>query len=949
MNDVRIEGNYPVDRISDISMNIKVNEHGTLTYSGLVSKEEAMRYVEQGSDRQLVRVYIKDRLEFCGYPNEISTEWPNADFDNNHCHVNIKLVTSTLFIDLYPKKRFYQDTTRTFEDVIMEALEDSQIGNLVAIRGKQSIEEPLLQYRETDWQFALRMAGRLGTFVVPNVLSEEPEFALGVPKGEVREELNDFAYHMGRNISEFRTKFNETSKFSQQIKGLQGVSDFHNFLRYRMRSENHYNLGDSVIIDGKMLVIVHKSLRYERSGIEVVYTLGHEEDFSVSFHHNRHIAGLELSGTVLECDGQRIKMLLDIDSNREDYEKTWFFYAPITNNAMYTMPLKTERVMLQWQSEVDHDALIVRPVRQNYDIPHHSNRHLLTEHNSRMMMIPDLMVYENPVGSIQWLKSRGFNIPTSKGFLLMAGKDISIISNSQIEIRSPERITFGRTNTRSSIDMINNNIHIAADDVVIKSGVNDYKRPRIPVRASIVELPVFIVGRLWGTVAISNTAFSFNNILYTNGNVRYEYINDDIDDEDDEIEDMYWVRWNQLVTSRITIIRDTTMYSAPNFRSQIIGGIQADPSTSIDVEVIRARVVDGTRWYLIENPNPDWQFVWIPMIMRNGIEPREPMNIIEIPNTPTMIAMPPASDPINQLVLIWGGDTPERNRSADNSFLTNARFSDVSQAVNLGGTRTINGLPSVRGLEEGAIVTIYGAGGLNEPTFSPEGSQTWVRVSKWEYGIESVVNYDNMDRVGLAREIFRRHQNAINNTEPQIYLRLLHDSHADRMTHGNNRSPLMNIFDTANGGMARTRSRDYTADRGSYVYLSEYMLRAILLINDEFGTLVINAIAGGRSHTGRLRDEHIRGFAVDFAIRDINPSETAMNRLVHNRINLNNRVQILAYLHEGGFVTQRNQENHREFIIQQKGDNGYPNPWWAPWNYLGGNDHFHLTIWGRLR
>ena len=516
MSDVRIEGNYPVDKISDISMNIRVNEHGTLTYSGLVSKEEAIRYVEQNSDRQLVKVYIKDKLEFCGYPSEISTEWPNADFANNHCHVSIKLVTSTMFADLYPKKRFYQDTTRTFEDVIMEALEDSQIGNLIAIRGEQSIEEPILQYCETDWQFALRMAGRLGTLIVPNVLSEEPEFTLGIPERQETEEPNDFVYQMGRNISEFRAKFNETSKVSQQFRGLQEVSDFHNFLRYKMRSENRYNLGDSVVVDGKTLIVMSKTLGYKRSEIEEFYILGHEQDFSVPFHHNKHITGLELSGTVFERDGQRIKMLLDIDFGREEHEKTWFYYSPVTNNAMYSMPLEGEIVMLQWQSEVDHDALIVCPIRQNGNsLPNHDKRQLSTEHDSRMMMIPDLMMYENPVGSIQWLNGWGFNISTIKGFALMADGDIVINSNAQVEMRSPERITFGKTDTPSSIDMISNNIHIAAEDVVIKSGVNDYIRPRIPIREGNFEISALSASRLAGTFADVNNLSGINDFILT--------------------------------------------------------------------------------------------------------------------------------------------------------------------------------------------------------------------------------------------------------------------------------------------------------------------------------------------------------------------------------------------------------------------------------------------------
>ena len=513
LKDIRIEGNYPLEVVSDMSMDIAVNQHGSLTYSGLVPIDVALKYVRQSSDKQLIKVYIKDELEFCGYPDEIITDWPNVGFDNSHCQLKMKLTTSSTFADIYPKERFYQDINRTFEDIISEALEDSGTGHLVAVRGKKAIDDVILQYRETDWQFALRMAGRLGAVLVPNVISEEPEFSLGVPKREVQEEKNEIVFNMGRNIAKFRDKYNESSKFRQRIKGHQGVSDFHNFLCYEMKSENRYKLGDSVDVGGKTLVVMRKTFVFEKGGIEEIYTLGHEQEFSVPFNHNKRIAGLELSGTVLERDGQRIKMLLDIDAERQSFDKTWFHYAPVTNNGMYSMPLEGESVMLQWQSEADHDTLIVRPARKNGTaMPHHGERHFLTEFDQHMMMVQGMVSYTNPVGSIQLLSDMGFNIPTNKNFALMAGQDIKIRSKAQVEVRSPERITLGKTDTPSSIDMISNSIHIAAkENVVQRSGVNDYKDARIPQREGTFEVSSATVARLCAPMVLGAFCDGFTN------------------------------------------------------------------------------------------------------------------------------------------------------------------------------------------------------------------------------------------------------------------------------------------------------------------------------------------------------------------------------------------------------------------------------------------------------
>jgi hypothetical protein len=517
IDDVRIEGKYPVEKILDIALDVGVNRHGTLTYSGLIPKDEAIRYVQQDSDKQAIKVYICDKLEFCGYPEEIHTEWANADAENNHCRLQVKLVTSGAFADIHPRERFYQDTNRTFDDIISEALEDSGVGEFEAVRGKTPIGDVILQYRETDWQFALRMASRLGTLVIPDVVSEEPKFWLGIPEQSAKEEPNDISYQMGRDITEFRAKYNESSKFMQRIKKLQDVSDFHNFLHYKMKSENRYKLGDSVTVDGKILTVMQKTFAYEKGGIEEIYTFGSEQEFAVPFHHNKNIAGLELIGTVLERDGQRIKMLLDIDAKRKAYEKTWFCYSPVTNNAMYSMPLEGESVMLGWQSEADHDVLILRPARKNGStMPPHVQKHFLTEHEQHMMMASGIIEYKNPTGNIQWLESMGFNISTAKDFALMADKDIVIKSGDQVEIRSPERITAGKTDVPSSIDMIGGDIHIAAKrNVVQKSGVKSYKAGKIPKLDASFEIRANTAKGAAATLPLLNNAKQSGETIVT--------------------------------------------------------------------------------------------------------------------------------------------------------------------------------------------------------------------------------------------------------------------------------------------------------------------------------------------------------------------------------------------------------------------------------------------------
>ncbi|MCL1934837.1 MAG: InlB B-repeat-containing protein, partial [Defluviitaleaceae bacterium] len=203
-----------------------------------------------------------------------------------------------------------------------------------------------------------------------------------------------------------------------------------------------------------------------------------------------------------------------------------------------------------------------------------------------------------------------------------------------------------------------------------------------------------------------------------------------------------------------------------------------------------------------------------------------------------------------------------------------------------------------------------------------EGNATlWAR---WEY---VPMNYNNMNRQVLAREILNRyHGTSI--TGNRIIMRRW----ADNMTDANRRSAFANIQDTANGLMAETR-RFYEENPNNFrtitsgtsapnVFLSADLLRAILRVNDRFGNIEITAIAGG-AHFGGSLDEHVRGIGVDFQSNNSIVTGTGQRP-----------ESILNYLENTwGFRTQRNRHENEVF--------------YAGRGYVGVHNHLHLSIFGR--
>lgn len=155
-------------------------------------------------------------------------------------------------------------------------------------------------------------------------------------------------------------------------------------------------------------------------------------------------------------------------------------------------------------------------------------------------------------------------------------------------------------------------------------------------------------------------------------------------------------------------------------------------------------------------------------------------------------------------------------------------------------------------------------------------------------------DYNNMTRSQLAQEIIDRYR-LRSVTGRHIRLPLW----SVNMTNANRRSAYMNLVDTA--ARRQARRSDVSAllpdgtrvPIGGYVHLQENLLRAILRVNDRFGTVTINSLAGGR-HSPTSR--HYTGRAVDFP---------ADNSFVIGTSPLVLPQAIINYLRQAGFDTGR--------------------------------------------
>ena len=151
-------------------------------------------------------------------------------------------------------------------------------------------------------------------------------------------------------------------------------------------------------------------------------------------------------------------------------------------------------------------------------------------------------------------------------------------------------------------------------------------------------------------------------------------------------------------------------------------------------------------------------------------------------------------------------------------------------------------------------------------SLSPTGTvihpQLMIEGNMTLYARLNTANYNQMTRSELAQEILHR-INGVSTTGRRISYNQLSGMH-----NGSGLSPRDNLRDTAAGRQATRAPHSGGTNPvviGGSVFLQENLLRAILRMNDQFGTVTINSLAGGRHSPTSW---HYEGRAVDFQSTD---------------------------------------------------------------------------------
>jgi hypothetical protein len=435
-----------INEVIEFEMNTKKNCHTLAKLKGYISEDIGVSPILQkleGSSISVTGIY-GDGNEicppvFCGLINRVSI-WQ----DGNGYTAEIEAVSPTDLLDREEKSRSFQNIDMTYKELVRHVLADTANTEVIFHIEDRKIGTPVYQYKETDWEFLKRIAGQLGTSLLPGGVSVKPVLYFGLPRGEFRE---------GEEARKEKTWFDQSYDTYDKERYHFSKSQF---ICHEISSYENWKVGDGITMrDNSNKVVLAKRCTLKQGLLVYTYTVGSPEAFGTARYDNAQMTGVSLAGTVLETKGECVRVSLDMDGAQNGQEVFWYPWLPETGNLMYCMPEIGERIWITFD-DGDGNARASGSIRKNGtgngEMADPSKRYLTTAKNKRMYLLPDCLGFVDlkqkvPL-KVEIHDSLGANIESSKELTVLAKKGVWLKA-SRISFLAPQEISLVRRDLAS--------------------------------------------------------------------------------------------------------------------------------------------------------------------------------------------------------------------------------------------------------------------------------------------------------------------------------------------------------------------------------------------------------------------------------------------------------------------------------------------------------------------
>ena len=429
----------------------EINQHGRMFISGHISDDQEEEYLG------LLTGKVWETVQAVGMDGEVKTLFTGlvTDFTvsmlNDQKKLTLELMTGSILMDEKKHFRSYQDPSVTYEQIFRETVAgyaDSSVS--FSKPYNEAPGELVLQYKETDWDFLKRLAGRSRQFLVPDSRMKGVRIYYATPQGMPFEIPAGSRYTMRKDLGGYRNKICQGMAVSEA-----------DCMEYIIQCREPHRIGDYTSLYGMKCYIYKIQSRYEGGELLHCCYLKREKGIEVPEICNKEMAGCALTAKITKVKEDKVQVSILGDENAQKAGKIWYPYATVYSTpdgtGWYCMPEVGDTVRLTIPQHQERDAFVVSSVHVETDSPERkdpSHKVFKSKYQKEVRFTPDSIVITNNKGTrIELTDAEGIHIVSAHSIMLEAAEDLTIASDTgSLIVAGDSFVNFRQKGTSIQLD-----------------------------------------------------------------------------------------------------------------------------------------------------------------------------------------------------------------------------------------------------------------------------------------------------------------------------------------------------------------------------------------------------------------------------------------------------------------------------------------------------------------
>lgn len=455
---IKVDG-IPYNKILQLTIQHNANDHGTATIVGELDYEKGKDCLSRMDETTGISISTTSE----GQPAKLfSGIISNAklEHEGNYATMYAEIVSSSALLDIQKNKKSFQNTGKTYEQILNDAFSGSGTVNFAV--SDKAIGNLIMQYNETNWEFTKRMASVFNAPVIASIITKKPYVTIGLPPAN-------------------RTVTVDESKKTLAVEGLKVSKMSQNNLVSGMSggdaaatggsSYGYAYIGDNLSMDGATKRISGVNAVLVDGILKMNYACKAEKGFAQPTTKNAQASGKMFTGKVQAVEKDKVQVhLVDVDSSYDGGGTHWFPYSTLYSSqdgsGFYCMPEVGDTVRVFFPSNNEGDAFAASSVNVS-PLDNVKHKKWRTPGGKEILMTEEGLYITCNQNKVY------INLEDENGISIYSDKDINILSTSNILVQSQKELTMHAENSmyigtgESAIELTKDKIALSSENILI--------------------------------------------------------------------------------------------------------------------------------------------------------------------------------------------------------------------------------------------------------------------------------------------------------------------------------------------------------------------------------------------------------------------------------------------------------------------------------------------------